>query len=94
VGAELLVPLLIVVGIFAVVFAAARWALRETREGASAKQKLDDLAQISRRETEAQDALTARKATLKQLVDRWRRIVGGVRDKDGPSGGSGTRPPP
>jgi len=76
VGAELLVPTLLVLGVFALVFAVVRWIITSERKGARAQQQIEDLSKISTREQNAQDKLTARKATLARLLDRFQRLAG------------------
>lgn len=91
-GAELLVPLAVVVGIFVLAFAAVRWALGATAKSARSDQKLEDLASISRRETGAQDELTKAKPNLDALAARWKRRLERLRKPRGTGRGTGTRP--
>lgn len=88
-GGEILIPLVVVVGLFVLAGFAVRWAMVATKQGAKADQKLDDLAQVSRRETGAQDELTKAKPTLDALRARWKRRLDRLRKPGSPGGGTG-----
>jgi len=75
VGAELLIPIAVVAGIFALLFAVVRWIITSERKGARAQQQIESLSKISQRESNAQDKLTARKKDLQQLHARWKRLA-------------------
>lgn len=88
-GSSVLIPLAVVVGMFGLAYLAIRWAIAARETGAKAQQKLDDLAQISGRESGASDQLTKAKPTLDELRARWKRRLERLRTirKTGGSGG-------
>jgi hypothetical protein len=71
---EGLVAILAGFGILAAASGVVIWRLVKSKEaGAKAQQKLSDLSEVSKRESDSQDRLTERRMGLRDIVARWLR---------------------